>query len=37
MPCPIARSLEQVGKWWSMLIIRDALYGVTRFDEFQEA
>jgi len=24
MPCPIARSLEQVGEWWSILIIRDA-------------
>jgi len=36
MPCPIARSLERVGEWWSMLILRDALQGVTRFDAFQE-
>jgi len=35
MLCPIARSLERVGEWWSMLIMRDALYGMTRFDEFQ--
>src|ERR1700720_4260247 len=35
MPCPIARSLERVGEWWSMLIMRDALHGMTRFDEFQ--
>ena len=35
MPCPIARSLEQVGEWWSMLILRDAFAGKTRFDEFQ--
>jgi DNA-binding HxlR family transcriptional regulator len=35
MPCPIARSLERVGEWWSMLILRDAFYGMTRFDEFQ--
>src|SRR5437870_11731418 len=35
MPCPIARSLERVGEWWSILIIRDALHGFTRFDEFQ--
>lgn len=35
MPCPIARSLERVGEWWSMLIMRDALQGMTRFDEFQ--
>jgi DNA-binding HxlR family transcriptional regulator len=36
MPCPIARSLERVGEWWSMLIIRDALHGMTRFDQFQD-
>ena len=36
MPCPIARSLERVGEWWSILIMRDALYGMTRFDEFQK-
>ena len=36
MPCPIARSLERVGEWWSILIMRDALRGVTRFDEFRE-
>jgi DNA-binding HxlR family transcriptional regulator len=37
MPCPIARSLERVGEWWSMLILRDALHGFTRFDEFQKS
>jgi DNA-binding HxlR family transcriptional regulator len=37
MPCPIARSLERVGEWWSILIIRDALHGFTRFDEFQKS
>src|SRR5215207_5012605 len=37
MPCPIARSLERVGEWWSILIIRDALHGMTRFDEFQKS
>jgi DNA-binding HxlR family transcriptional regulator len=35
MPCPIARSLEVVGEWWSLLILRDALLGVTRFDDWQ--
>lgn len=33
--CPIARSLERVGEWWSMLILRDAFAGLTRFDQFQ--
>ena len=37
MRCPIARSLEQVGEWWSILILRDAFYGVTRFDGFQSS
>jgi DNA-binding HxlR family transcriptional regulator len=37
MPCPIARSLERVGAWWSMLIMRDALHGMTRFDQFQDS
>lgn len=35
MPCPIARSLERVGAWWSILILRDAFYGLKRFDDFQ--
>jgi len=34
--CPIARSLDAIGDWWSMLIIRDALFGVRRFGEFQK-
>ncbi len=35
MLCPIARSLEHIGEWWSILILRDALHGMTRFDQFQ--
>jgi DNA-binding HxlR family transcriptional regulator len=37
MECPVARSLERVGEWWSILIVRDALQGLTRFDEFQKS
>ena len=37
MNCPIARSLERVGEWWSILIMRDAFAGMTRFDEFQKS
>ena len=37
MICPIARSLERVGEWWSILILRDALHGLTRFDQFQKS
>lgn len=36
-PCPIARGLEHVGEWWSILILRDALRGHTRFDQFQKS
>ena len=34
--CPIARSLDAIGDWWSMLILREALFGVSRFGEFQK-
>ncbi len=37
MQCPIARSLERVGEWWSILILRDALDGSTRFEQFQKS
>ncbi len=36
MHCSVAQCLEVVGEWWSMLILRDAFLGVTRFDQFQE-
>jgi DNA-binding HxlR family transcriptional regulator len=35
--CPTARTLESVGDHWSMLILRDAFQGLTRFDEFQRS
>lgn len=37
MQCPVARTLERVGEWWSILILRDALQGLTRFDQFQKS
>ena len=33
MNCSIARSLDQVGEWWSLLIVREAMLGTTRFDD----
>ena len=36
MDCSVAQCLEVVGEWWTMLIIRDAFFGVTRFDQFQQ-
>ena len=35
MNCSIARALEEVGEWWSLLIVRECTQGSTRFDEFQ--
>jgi DNA-binding HxlR family transcriptional regulator len=35
--CPIARSLDALGDWWSLLIIRDAFLGIRRFSEFQKS
>ena len=33
--CPIARSLEIVGERWTLLVVRDAFYGVRRFSDFR--
>ncbi len=35
--CPIARSLLCVGDAWSILILRDAFLGLTRFDQFRKS
>lgn len=36
-PCPIARSLDSIGDTWSILILRDAHNGLTRFDQFRKS
>ena len=36
-PCPIARSLAFAGDRWSILILRDAHAGLTRFDQFRKS
>ena len=36
MHCSIAQSLEVVGEWWTLLILRDAFLGVRRFEDFVE-
>ncbi|MEV7975177.1 helix-turn-helix domain-containing protein [Streptomyces sp. NPDC086519] len=32
--CSIARALEVVGERWTLLVVRDALYGVRRYNDF---
>ena len=34
MGCPIARSMEVLGERWAILVMREAFYGTTRFDDF---
>ena len=36
MPCPVARALDVIGEWWTLLIVRDALLGARRFEDFKE-
>jgi DNA-binding HxlR family transcriptional regulator len=34
-PCSIARTMDLLGDWWTPLVLREAFYGIRRFDEFQ--
>ncbi len=36
-PCSLARAVGVFGDSWTLLIVRDALQGLTRFDEFQRS
>lgn len=37
LACPIAKGLESVGDAWTILILRDAHAGLTRFDQFRKS
>ncbi|GAB2893408.1 helix-turn-helix domain-containing protein [Paraburkholderia jirisanensis] len=34
--CSTARALDQVGEWWSLMLVRECLAGTKRFDDFQK-
>ncbi|MFC3231361.1 winged helix-turn-helix transcriptional regulator [Marinibaculum pumilum] len=34
--CPVARALDAIGDWWTLLIVREALRGARRFGEFEQ-
>jgi DNA-binding HxlR family transcriptional regulator len=34
-PCSVARAVDILGDWWTPLVLREAYYGVRRFDDFQ--
>jgi len=36
MNCSIARTLELIGDWWTLLIVRDAFFGSHKFGEFEK-
>jgi DNA-binding HxlR family transcriptional regulator len=36
-PCSIARTVDLLGDWWTPLVMREAFYGVRRFDDFQSS
>ncbi len=36
-PCPIARTTDLIGDWWTPILLRNALFGQKRFDEFQRS
>lgn len=36
-PCSIARTMDLLGDWWTPLVLREAFYGIRRFDGFQES
>lgn len=35
-PCPIARATDLIGDWWTPIVLRDAFFGRTRFEDFRE-
>lgn len=37
VPCPVAQAMSVIGDTWTILILRDALRGASKFDEFQRA
>jgi DNA-binding HxlR family transcriptional regulator len=37
MGCPVAETLDVIGEWWTLLVIRDVFHGIRRFDALQES
>ena len=34
-PCPIARTVDVIGEWWTIVLIRDAFRGAKRYEDFR--
>jgi len=37
MNCSVAQALDQIGDWWTLLIVREGVYGKSSFSEFQDS
>jgi DNA-binding HxlR family transcriptional regulator len=35
--CGVGQALEAVGDWWSLMIVRDAVFGIRRFSDFAQS
>ena len=35
--CPVARSLDQIGDWWTLLVVREVMYGLHQFGEIRNS
>jgi DNA-binding HxlR family transcriptional regulator len=35
--CSVARTIDVIGEWWTPLIVRDAFFGLRRFEDFQRS
>jgi DNA-binding HxlR family transcriptional regulator len=34
-PCPIARTTDLIGDWWTPVVMRESFFGCRRFEQFQ--
>lgn len=35
--CPVARSLDQIGDWWTLLVVREVMYGLHQFNDIRKS
>ena len=35
--CPVARSLDQIGDWWTLLVVREVMYGLHQFNDIRQS
>lgn len=35
--CPVARGLDQIGNWWTLLVVREVMYGLHQFNDIRDS